>query len=202
MNACITRMAAIFLVAGPIWTGVAQAHCDTLDGPVVSSARQALESGNLNPVLAWVRKQDEGEIRTAFQKTLAVRRVGDEAREIADRYFFETLVRMHRVGEGAAYTGLKPAGTTEPPVAAADEAIASGRVQPLGTLISDRTQHGLRRHFDQVMARKRYDPNDVEAGRAYSNAYVEFVHYADRLYEAAETMASHAAPAPAARHTH
>lgn len=50
------------------------------------------------------------------------------------------------------------------------------------------------------MAKRKYNLNDVEAGRAYSNAYVEFVHYAERLYNAAETMAPEAASA--AKHTH
>lgn len=202
MKARIRLPAALALLAASAWTVPARAHCDTLDGPVVSTARQALASGNINPVLAWVRKRDEGEIRRAFQSALDVRKSGGAARALADTYFFETVVRVHRVGEGASYTGLKPAGTTEPPVAAADTAIETGRLQALAKVISDRTEQGLHRHFEQVMAKKKYDLNDVEAGRAYSNAYVEFVHYAERLYNAAETMAPDAPQGSAARHTH
>lgn len=202
MNTRKSLAAAITLVTLAIWTVSAQAHCDTLDGPVVSTARKALESGNINPVLAWVQKKDEAEIRTAFKKTLNVRKSGGAARELADTYFFETLVRVHRVSEGAPYTGLKPAGTTEPPVAAADTAIASGRLQELAQVISNRTEQGLHRHFDQVMAKKNHDLNDVEAGRAYANAYVEFVHYAERLYNASETMAPYAAQTPGTKHNH
>lgn len=119
-------------------------------------------------------------------------------------YFFETLVRIHRAGEGAAYTGLKPAGMVEPPIAAADKAIETGKLQGLAKIISDRTEKGLHGHFDQVMAKKKYSPNDIEAGRAYTSAYVEFTHYAERLYNAAETMApEHVQKAPAGpAHTH
>lgn len=202
MNARVSLVAAITLVTASVWTISARAHCDTLDGPVVSTARKALETGNVNPALAWVQQADEGEIRTAFQRALNVRKSGGEAKELADAYFFETLVRVHRVGEGATYTGLKAAGTIEPPVAAADKAIASGRLQELAKVIAERTEKGLHRHFDQVMAKKRYDPNDVEAGRFYSTAYVEFVHYAERLYNAAETMAPEAAQKSPAMHTH
>ena len=166
------------------WAAPARSHCDSLDGPVVSAARQALESGNLNLVLVWVQKSDEASIGDAFRKARAVRKAGGDAKDLADTYFFETLVRVHRAGEGAAYTGLKPAGTTEPPVAAADKAIASGRLEDLAKLIAARTEKGLHEHFAQVMAKKKYDPNDVAAGRAYSSAYVEFVHYAERLYDA------------------
>ena len=171
------------------WTTPAQAHCDTLDGPVVAAARKALDTGNVDLVLIWVQEKDAPEIRGAFQKTRSVRKAGGEAKELADMYFFETLVRIHRAGEGAGYTGLKPAGTVEPPVAAADKAIETGKLQPLGKLVSDRMEKGLHAHFDEVMAKRKYDANDVAAGRAYSSAYVEFTHYAERLYNAAETMA-------------
>lgn len=201
MEVRTTIVAAFSLVAAFAWTAPAQAHCDTLDGPVVSAARKALDTGNANLVLVWVQKKDEAEIRSAFQRARNVRKAGGEAKELADMYFFETLVRIHRAGEGAGYTGLKPAGTIEPPVAAADKAIESGKLQGLGKVISERTEQGLHSHFEQVMAKKKYNPNDVEAGRAYSSAYVEFVHYAERLYDAAETLApEHAAAAPAHAH--
>lgn len=183
------------------WASATQAHCDTLDGPVVSAARQALDSGNVNLVLVWVQKNDAAEIHSAFQRAANVRKLGGEAKALADLYFFETLVRVHRAGEGAPYTGLKPAGTVEPAVAAADKAIETGRLEGLAELIFARTEKGLHGHFEPVMASKRYHPDDVEAGRAYSNAYVEFVHYAERLYGAAETLAPEHVPAAPA-HTH
>lgn len=184
-----------------LWSAAASAHCDTLDGPVVSAARKALDTGNVNLVLVWVQKRDEAEIRNAFLSTSTVRKAGGEARQLADRYFFETLVRIHRAGEGAPYTGLKPAGTVEPPVAAADKAIASGRLQELANLIAERTESGLHGHFAGLLAKKNYRAGDVEAGRAYASAYVEFVHYAERLYEAAQTLAPEGGSTPPA-HQH
>src|SRR5688572_7912286 len=86
------------------------AHCDSLDGPVVKAAQKALDTQNVDLVLVWGRPEDESEIRIAFNKTLAVRTLGQMAKELADRYFYETVVRLHRAGEGAPYTGLKPAG--------------------------------------------------------------------------------------------
>lgn len=195
--------AAIALAGLAAWTAPAWAHCDTLDGPVVAAARNALDTGNANLVLVWVRQNDEADIRNAFRKTRNVRKAGGEAKELADLYFFETLVRLHRAGEGAGYTGLKPAGMVEPPVAAADKAIEAGKLQPLGKLVSDRMEKGLHARFDEVMAKRKYDPNDVAAGRAYSSAYVEFTHYAERLYNAAETMApENVQKTPAPAHTH
>ena len=93
---------------------------------------------------------------------------------------------MHRAGEGAAFDGLKPAGQVEPAVASADKAIETGKLQPLARLVEERVEKGLHGHYDAVMAKKNYRPDDVEAGRAYVGAYVEYVHYAERLYDAAE----------------
>ena len=193
---------AIPLALALAWSAPASAHCDTLDGPVVSAARKALDTGDVNLVLVWVQKTDEAELRNAFQRARNVRKAGGEARELADQYFFETLVRVHRAGEGAAYTGLKPAGTIEPPVAAADRAIETGKLQGLAKVIFERTEKGLHGQFDQVMAKRKYDPKDVAAGRAYAGAFVEFVHYAERLYEAAETMAPEHVQTAAPAHTH
>lgn len=189
------------LTAALLFPAVAWAHCDTLDGPVVSAARRALDTGNVNLALVWVKHDHEGEIRNVFERARAVRKSGGEAKALADIYFFETLVRVHRAGEGAPYTGLKPAGKVEPAVAAADKAIASGKVQPLARLVTDRMHEGLQAHFSEVIGKKKYGIDDVDAGRAYASAYVEFVHYAERLYDAAETLSperpTHAAPAHA-----
>lgn len=73
-----------------------------------------------------VKSEHEAEIRDAFAKAIAVRGLSGYARQLADRYFFETLVRIHRASEGEAFTGLKPAGSVEPGIEAADEALEKG----------------------------------------------------------------------------
>jgi hypothetical protein len=162
------------------------AHCDGLDGPVVKAAQRALATRNVALVLIWVQPADEPEIRAAFDKTLTVRRLSPQAQELADRFFFETLVRVHRTGEGAPYTGLKPAGRDlGPAIPAADKAIDTGAVDPVVTLLSRSMEDGIRRHFNEAMAARNFPPNDVEAGRRYIQAYVEFIHYVERLHEAA-----------------
>lgn len=163
------------------------AHCDTMNGPVVKAAQKALESGNVNLVLIWVQKKDEAEIKEAFTKTLAIRKLTPEAKQLADMYFFETLVRVHRTGEGAPYTGLKPAGyEPEPGIAAADKAIETGSGEALVKNLTETIHRGVHEHFMQVMAKKNFNKDDVEAGREYVKAYVTFIHYVERLYQAAE----------------
>src|SRR5688572_24496355 len=113
------------------------AHCDSLDGPVVRAAQTALETRNPALVVIWVQEKDESEIRGAFERTLAVRTLSSQAKELADRFFFETLVRVHRAGEGAPFTGLKPAGRDlGPAIPAADKAIESGALEPILDLLT------------------------------------------------------------------
>lgn len=162
----------------------ALAHCDGLDGPVVRAAERALETRNPAFALIWVQEKDEREIQTAFDQTLAVRELSPQARELADRFFFETLVRLHRAGEGAAFTGLKPAGRNlGPAIPAADEAVRVGSVEPVRQLLTDAMQHRLREEFAQVMSAQTFKADDLTAGRAYIKAYVEFIHFVERLYD-------------------
>ena len=162
----------------------ALAHCDGLDGPVVKAAQRALDTRNPAPVLIWVQEKDEPEIRKAFEQTLAVRELSAEARELADRFFYETLVRVHRAGEGAPFTGLKPAGRDlGPAIPAADESVRVGSVEPVRHLLMVAIQERLRLQFGEVMATKTFERDDVAAGRAHVKAYVEFIHFVERLYD-------------------
>ncbi len=178
--------AAGLLATATFWAGFASAHCDGLDGPVVGAARAALESGDVKLALIWVRREDEGEIRSAFEHTRAVRGLGTEARDLADLYFFETLVRVHRAGEGAPYTGLKPAGRDlGPAIPAADRALESGDIQSLVRLLGEAVQAGLSERFTRARATRTFPAGDVEGGRRFVTDYVTFIHYVERLYESA-----------------
>lgn len=169
----------------------AHAHCDTLDGPVVKTARTALETRKLAPVLAWVRAEDEAEIRLAFQKASAARKLGPEAKAVADTWFFETVVRVHRAGEGAPFTGLKPAGLdVGPAVPAADEALRTGELGAVEKLLVDEVREGLRHRFELVRARK-VPGDDVAAGRAWVAAYVPFVHYVEGVFQSVQGAGGH-----------
>lgn len=171
------------LLAAAFTASPAAAHCDSMDGPVVNAARAALERGDVTLVLHWVRSSDEAEIRAAFERTLRVRAASAEARELADVWFFETLVRVHRAGEGAPYTGLKPAGWKPPAlITAADAALVDGGIEPLAQKVSAHVARELHARYERVMQLKDYAPGDVEAGRRYVEAYVAYTHYLEALY--------------------
>lgn len=179
----ITMFAAV-LAWFLFMVGNALAHCDTMDGPVVRAAKQALTTRNINYVLIWVEPKDEAEIRQAFRQTLIVRRLNRSARALADRYFFETLVRIHRAGEGQPYTGLKPAGTDLGPVIpVADRALENGAIAPLLKLFPDSARPEIVNRFNEASAQKNFNHNDVAAGRKYVAAYTSFLEYLEHLYE-------------------
>ena len=158
-------------------------HCDTMDGPVVKAAKMALETGNVNLILPWVPKKVEAELKKAFEKTVRVRKLGKEAAELADYWFFETAVRLHREGEGAPYTGLKPAGLDWGPVVLrAEKAIETGNPKEVIDFIVHSVEEELQRRFKHAMAKRKYDVNNVDAAREYVQAMLGFVLYSHHLY--------------------
>jgi len=172
-----------------------------MDGPVVNTARMALEKGDVTPVLKWVRKNDEDEIKGQFQKTLTARKQGKEAKELADRYFFETLVRIHRAGEGAPYTGLKSE-PVEPIIQAADKAIDTGSADHLVKHMTESVAAGIRERFDRVRETKKHSDESILKGREFIEAYVAFTHYVERLAADAGGAMHHGAAEPAAGREH
>ncbi len=184
--------AVIIMILGT--AGSALAHCDTLDGPVVTLARQALAKGDVKTILPWVAAEKEGEIRKAFDLAAAVRGKGEKERELADTYFFETLVRVHRAGEGAPYTGLKPAGLDlGPAIPAADKALETGNPSELLKLINTKMHDGIHKYFVEAREKREHAGDSVEAGREYVQAYVPYLHFVERLYADATTPIAHGA---------
>lgn len=181
---------ALALVIGILVSHDARAHCDTMDGPVVNTARMALEKGDVTPVLKWVRKKDENEIKEQFQKTLATRKQGKEAKDLADMYFFETLVRIHRAGEGAPYTGLKTE-PVEPIIQAADKALDTGSADQLVKQVTEAMAAGIRERFNRVKEAKKHADESIEKGREFVEAYVIFTHYVERLHMDAAAGGEH-----------
>jgi hypothetical protein len=160
-------------------------HCDSLDGPVVSAARRALDARDVNLVLAYVPADGEDEVRDAFQRVLPVRELGPRARDVADLAFFETVVRIHRAGEGAPYTGLKAAGLSVGPVIPlAEQAIDQHSADLLADFLSAQLRKELASRLqavDRLAARRQ---QSLEDERRYVGAMLGFEVYSHHLYEA------------------
>ena len=154
----------------------ASAHCDTEDGPVVTAGRRALLTGNVNHALVWVHEDAEDEVRAAYVVAGTTKGPGTVA---AERRFLETLVRLHRAGEGAGFAGIKPSGTPWPPaVTAADRALAEGTPAPLEPLVEADARQDVARRFAAASALRDHDVDDLKTGREFVEAYVDYVHFA------------------------
>ncbi len=158
---------------------IAAAHCDTLDGPVIQDAHKALDAKDITPVLKWVKAKDEKAVKAAFNKALAAKGANAEA---AHNKFFATLVKIHRAGEGAPFTGLKPVGAVEPAVAEADKALASGSADALVKLVADDITTGIKTRYERAAAAYKHKDESVAQGREFVEAYVEFTHYVEKLH--------------------
>lgn len=166
----------------------AQAHCDAVDGPVAAAAVKALDTANVNLVLPYAPAQAEPELTAAFEQALAVRGKGPDAKALADRYFMETAVRLHRAGEGAPYIGLQPAGTDfGPAIPAAEKALETGKTDDLTTLMSEQVTHGIADRFSDAVAHRSAtkEPTaatEVEAARERVSAELAFIGYVEGIY--------------------
>jgi hypothetical protein len=185
------RAAVLVLTLFVLFPSFTFAHCDTLSGPVVADAKQALALHDVKPVLKWLKPADEAEARRVFEQTLSVRRLSPEAEELADRFFFETVVRLHRAGEGAPYTGLRSE-NPEPVVRLTDESLSTGSPDALIQGLDAHLKAELTKRFEAARAAKRDSTSSVEAGRRYVAAYVELTHFVERVHSALLTSASHA----------
>lgn len=165
-------------------------HCDSLDGPVVTAARQALEAGDVDLVLPFVPEHGEAEVRAMFDTVLPVRDLNEDARDVADRLFFETVVRVHRAGEGAPYAGLKPAGLSQGPVIPlAERAIETGSPNPVADFLTGVLQDELKHRLEQVNTLTATKDRSVQDGRRYVEAMLGFEVYSHHLLQALQAPA-------------
>lgn len=182
---------SVVMLAGPLSSSV-MAHCDTMDGPVVKDAQRAIAERSLTPVLKWVREEDEAEVRSAFQLALSVRGQGEAARTLADRYFFETLIRIHRAGEGEGFNGLKPAGNVDPAIAAADRALADGNIDAFADELAAAIRQAVKERFANALEKREVAEKSVVQGREYVHAYVQLTHFVESAHNLVATGAGHA----------
>jgi hypothetical protein len=187
MHRIVLFLVLSLIVAAPLF-----AHCDSVKGPVVLDAEKALAARDVTPLLKWVPASSEADIRDAFQRTLAVRGESAAAKELADRWFFETVVRIHRASEGEPFTGLKGAEVpVEEGIEMADVAIETGSLDKAEAALLAEVSRGLRARFAEVKEAKKHAAHNVDAGRHFVQSYVSFIHYVERLHQSATASSAH-----------
>lgn len=189
---------AFLCLAAP---GRVRGHCDTMKGPIIPEAQAALDKGDVTPVLKWVKPDHEAEVKAAFAQAVTVRAKGPEAKALADRYFLETLIRLHRAGEGAPFTGIKDE-PVDPVAAMADAALAGGSPDKMIKELSAHLAAAVKAKLEKAAVAAKSKEASVEAGRAYVEAYVTYVHYIEAVHAAIAAAGGHgeASAAPAYEH--
>lgn len=183
MAICI---AAMVLGSGSVW-----AHCDKENGPVAEAAREALRTGEFSLIQIWVGEPQEEELRARFDDCVAVREQGGRARELADRYFVETAIRLHRTAEDMPFTGVKAAGPVAPDIAAAERALESGQMADVTEVLTEALNHEMRVWFEKAREARQDREQSVEAGREWVDAYVKYVVFVHGLYGVIQSGPEH-----------
>lgn len=168
------------------------AHCDSYDGPVIKDALKALKQNKVEMVLKWVEPKYEKEITAKFNQTLKLKGANQEINKIVETHFLETLVRLHREGEGATYTGLKPAGSMTPMVEMADHSLDTKNVDGVVKAVNSHLEELLRERYAKAVELSKTKDVSVKAGREYVEAYVQYTHTLEALEHILDGPISHA----------
>jgi hypothetical protein len=162
------------------------AHCDSYDGPLIKDAMKAIDKENVEYVYKWIEPEYEDEISRFFNKTVSLKSGDREIYKIVEKHFLETLVRLHREGEGEPFTGLKPAGSIPPLLIMADESLVSGNVEFLVNEIKIHLDELVNDKFSQAFALSKAKEENPEKGRAYVRTYVEYIHFIEAIHSTFE----------------
>jgi hypothetical protein len=190
-TAKLSALVVLFFLTGLSLPQQAEAHCDRINGPVAVDARKALETGDVSHALIWVTEKQSDELKSVFEQASKVYAKGDESKELAERYFMETTVRLHREAEGMSYTGLKPAQPNPEDIAVAEEALQSGDVQPVATLLASEIEKKVTELHQQAMTTQNGKDESIASGREAVDAYVRYIVYVHSLYEAIQAGPAH-----------
>lgn len=160
-------------------------HCDSMDGPVVTAAQKALAADDVDLVLPYVPASGEDEVRDAFDRVMPLHAADGPGADVARLWFDETVVRVHRAGEHAPYTGLKPAGLDVGPVIPlAEKAVESGEAGEVFQALAAELHHELTRRLDNVQRLAARKDESVPAARDYVHAMLGFEVYANNVHQA------------------
>ncbi|MFD2516428.1 DUF6448 family protein [Salinimicrobium flavum] len=184
----VSRLLIIFLL---LWSSDALAHCDRENGPVAMAAKEALKTGNMDKILIWVGEEQEQELREKYQQSLEVYKNGGNSAELAQRYFMETAVRLHRAAEGMPFDGLKPASPNPPDIEAAEKALETGDFEPVKELLCSALEKESLNWFEKTRAAAGNKEENIAAGREWVDNYVKYIVYIHKLYQTIQAGPPH-----------
>lgn len=186
-----TLLATLFFIAGLTLPQAAEAHCDTINGPVATAAREALATEDVDKILIWVTEEEEAELEATYRQALEVYNQGDNSKELAEQYFMENTVRLHRLAEGMPYTGLKSAQPHSEAIEAAEKALETEELNSATDLLIADLKEKASHLFDEALEAKKHKDESVATGRKWVNAYVKYVIYLEGLHHTIQAGPAH-----------
>jgi hypothetical protein len=182
---------SVILFTGLILPKTTKAHCDRVNGPVAVAAKKALATANVDKVHIWVTQEQEGELEATYRQAMKVYGQGGDSKELAERYFMENAVRLHRLAEGMPYTGLKPAQPEPQAIQTAEQALETGDLKPATDLLISEMKEKASHLFEQAVEAQKNKDASVTAGRKWTDAYVKYVIYIQGLYTTIQAGPAH-----------
>jgi hypothetical protein len=184
----VKRIMMTILLSLGLWMTPQHAfsHCDSYDGPVIKDALKALGQNNPDLVMKWIDSQHEKEITNLFNKTLKYRSGDQEIYSLLEKHFLETLVRIHREGEGEPYTGLKAAGSTEEIIQLTDTALEEKDFEGFLLKFDAKADSVLREKYQKVAQLEKVKDQSAEQGREFVAAYVDYTHTIKKMHDILE----------------
>lgn len=159
------------------------AHCDSYDGPVVKDALKALDINDSALVMKWIDTKHEKEIKDLFAETMKYKSGDKEIYSLLEKHFLETLVKVHREGEGEPYTGLKPAGTTKQIIQLTDSALAEQDFEGFLVKYNGHVNEILTEKYEKVAQLDKVKNESVQKGRDFVAAYVDYTHTIEMMHD-------------------
>lgn len=187
----VKRIVTLLFLLGVLSPALAVAHCDRENGPVAQDALEALQKGQIDPVAIWVGPEEMNELENVFQESLAAYRMGGNAKNVAERYFMSTAIRLHRMAEGFPFTGLKSAKPLPEDIALAEKALETGELEPVNAFLAEEIEAQTERLFEQVLEKREEKRESVEAGREWADAYVKYIVFVHDLHKRIKSGAPH-----------
>lgn len=157
-------------------------HCDSLNRPVVTAARRALEASDADVILPFVPADGAAEVRDAFDRTLGHRARRPKRWPTAGSSKLPSGCTVP--AKARPFTGLKPAGLDVGPVIpAAERALDSGSPDELIDVLCVSVRDQVTQRHHHAMAFKTHAGEGVESAREYVEATLGLEVWAHSVYK-------------------
>jgi hypothetical protein len=152
------------------------------DGPVISAAKRALETGNAHYILIWIPEESENTVKNLLEKAYCERYTQKNAYNHIVDWYFETINHLHSVHYGPYNLTISTKAPEEKTIIfLVERTCESGNFEEITTVIQDTPSGEMRQRFNDVMKKRNYGVENIAAGRVYVSAFTDFIAFVNNL---------------------